>query len=164
MKRYGIAGWKNSGKTGLVTRLLAHFTDAGLRVSTIKHAHHAFDVDHDGRDSYRHRQAGAEEVLVASSARVALMTELRGADEPDLEDLIRRLSPVDLVLIEGYKAAPHPKIETFRSATRHAPIAERNETIRAIATDAPGMGLDLPEFSLDDTAGIARFIRQELDL
>lgn len=160
---YGVTGWKNSGKTGLVERLVAEFTARGLRVSTVKHAHHSFDVDHPGRDSYRHRDAGAQEVLLASRHRVAVMQELRGAPEPGLDALLERLSPVDLVLIEGYKTAPHPKIEAHRAATGQALIAPGDETIRAVASDS-AMSLDRPVFDLNDTRAIADFTLREVGL
>jgi molybdopterin-guanine dinucleotide biosynthesis protein MobB len=163
MRVWGVTGWKNTGKTTLTERLVAELTGQGLRVSTVKHAHHATEVDHPGRDSYRHREAGAGQVLVASPVRWALMTELRGAEEPPLDQLLARLDPCDLVLIEGYKAAPHPKIETHREAAGRALLAPANSTIRAIASDgAPDS--DLPLFALDDVAGIAAFIRREVGL
>ncbi|KNG94093.1 molybdopterin-guanine dinucleotide biosynthesis protein B [Pseudaestuariivita atlantica] len=164
MKTWGITGWKNSGKTGLVERLVAHFVAEGLTVSTIKHAHHSFDVDHPGRDSYRHRDAGASEVILASRNRIAQMTELRGADEPRLDDLIARLRPCDLVLIEGYKTARHPKIEAHRAATGQPLIAPGDATIRAVASDTAPTGLSVPVLPLDDTAAIAAFIRAGLSL
>ncbi|MCV6586189.1 MAG: molybdopterin-guanine dinucleotide biosynthesis protein B [Marinibacterium sp.] len=160
---YGVTGWKNAGKTGLMERLVAELTGRGLRVSTIKHAHHSFDVDQPGRDSYRHRNAGASEVLLASGSRVALMQELRGAPEPRLGDLLARLSPVDLVLIEGYKREPHPKIEAFRAETGNALIAPGDPAIRAVASDTP-LALNRPVFDLDDTAAIADFILSEVGL
>ena len=162
MKLYGVTGWKNSGKTGLMERLVADFTGRGMRVSTIKHAHHNFDVDQPGRDSYRHRLAGATEVLLASHNRFALMHELRGDAEPPLSELLTKLTPVDLVLVEGYKRAPHPKIEAFRAAAGHALIAPGDPTIRAVATDT-ALDLDRPCFDLDDTVAIAEFILSELD-
>jgi molybdopterin-guanine dinucleotide biosynthesis protein B len=161
MKIWGVVGWKNSGKTGLMERLVADLTVRGLRVSTIKHAHHAFDVDHAGKDSYRHRIAGAQEVLLASSQRWALMAELRGADEPSLEGLVAKLSPVDLVLVEGFKAGTHPKIEAFRKETGHALLQTNDPTIRAVATDT-AIDVDVACFNLDDTATIASFILTEL--
>ncbi|MHA6346551.1 molybdopterin-guanine dinucleotide biosynthesis protein B [Roseivivax sp. CAU 1761] len=163
MKLYGVTGWKNSGKTGLMERLVAHFTAEGLAVSTVKHAHHRVDVDQEGRDSFRHRQAGAREVVLASSARIAIMQELRGAPEPRLEELLARLSPVDLVLVEGYKRDRHPKIEAHRAATGQALLAPGDPTIRAVASDAAPR-LDRPVFELDDTAAIAAFIARELGL
>ena len=162
MKLYGVTGWKNAGKTGLMERLVADFTGRGMRVSTIKHAHHNFDVDQPGRDSYRHRLAGSTEVLLASHNRFALMHELRGDAEPPLSELLTKLTPVDLVLVEGYKRAPHPKIEAFRAAAGHALIAPGDPTIRAVATDT-ALDLDRPCFDLDDTVAIAEFILSELD-
>lgn len=163
MRIYGVTGWKNAGKTGLMERLVAEITGRGLRVSTIKHAHHAFDVDQPGRDSYRHRAAGATEVLLASGKRFALMHELRDAPEPPLDALLSRLSPVDLVLIEGYKTAPHPKIEAYRAAAGNPLIAPGDATIRAVASDVP-MELERPVFDLDATRAIADFLLRELAL
>jgi len=165
VKVFGVTGWKNAGKTGLMERLVAEITSRGFRVSTVKHAHHGFDVDQPGRDSYRHRIAGAQEVLLASGTRVALMQELRGAPEPRLEDLLGRLSPVDLVLVEGYKHARHPKIEAHRAETGQALIAPEDDSIRAVASDVPRqLALDRPVFGLDDTGEIASFVLQELGL
>ncbi len=164
MEIFGIVGWKNSGKTGLMERLVAEISGRGLRVSTIKHAHHSFDVDQPGKDSYRHRDAGATEVLLASGNRWALMHELRGAPEPALDDLLTRLSPVDLVLIEGYKRDGHAKIEAHRAATGQALIAPGDPTIRAVASDAAHPGLEQPVFDLDATAAIADFILQATGL
>ncbi|MBY6092242.1 molybdopterin-guanine dinucleotide biosynthesis protein B [Maritimibacter alkaliphilus] len=163
MKVYGVTGWKNAGKTGLMERLVAEFTARGLSVSTIKHAHHTTDVDQPGTDSHRHRQAGAREVLLASPHRWALMAELRDAPEPPLEELLTRLSPVDLVLIEGYKSAPHPKVEAHRSETGKTLMAGENPSIRAVAADSP-VATALPRFELDDTAAIADFIARDLGL
>jgi len=163
MKIYGVTGWKNSGKTGLMERLVAEITGRGVSVSTVKHAHHSFDVDQPGRDSYRHRVAGAHEVLLASGQRVAMMRELRGAPEPGLTELLARLSPVDLVLVEGYKREPHPKIEAFRAEPGNALIAQDYETIRAVASDTP-LELNRPVFDLNDTQAIADFILQEVGL
>jgi len=160
MKLFGVVGWKNSGKTGLMERLVAEITARGYTVSTVKHAHHAFDVDQPGTDSHRHRIAGAWEVILASGRRVALMQELRDAPEPDLDALLARLSPVDLVLVEGFKRAPHPKIETFRAEAGNTLIAPGDQTIRAVASDVP-LDLDRPVFDLNDTAGIADFIMAE---
>lgn len=163
MRVYGVTGWKNSGKTHLMERLVAGIAGLGISVSTVKHAHHAAETDREGTDTYRHRQAGAREVILASPARWALMHELRGAPEPALEDLLSRLSPVDLVLVEGYKSAPHPKIEAHRAETGRGLIAPGNPTIRAIASNA-APETALPLFRLDDTAGIARFILTEVGL
>ena len=130
MNIFGIVGWKNAGKTGLMERLVTEITARGLRVSTVKHAHHSFDVDHPGKDSHRHRIAGATEVLLASRNRFALMHELRDAPEPPLAALLARLSPVDLVLVEGYKRDAHPKVEAHRAATGNPLIATGDPTIR----------------------------------
>ncbi len=163
MKIFGVTGWKNSGKTGLMERLVSEFTARGLSVSTIKHSHHSADVDHPGTDSHRHRQAGAQEVVLASVNRVAIMQELRGAPEPPLAELLDRLNPVDLVLIEGYKRADHPKVEAFRTASGHDLIAPGDPSIRAVASDTP-LALNRPVIDLDDTAAIADFIAQEVGL
>lgn len=163
MKIYGVTGWKNNGKTGLMERLVAEITGRGHTVSTLKHAHHRFDVDQPGKDSHRHRSAGATEVLLASGTRWALMHELRGADEPPLEALLAKLARVDLVLIEGYKTGPHPKIEAHRAETGAALIAPGDPLIRAVASDTP-VEAPVPVFDLDDTAAIADFILAEVGL
>ncbi len=163
MKLYGVVGWKNAGKTGLMERLVAEITGRGITVSTIKHAHHAFDVDHPGKDSYRHRVAGAREVLLASRKRFALMHELRGQDEPILAELLAKLAPVDLVLIEGYKREDHPKVEAHRAETGNPLIAPDDSTVHAVASDVP-LDLDRPVFDLNDTKAIADFILAESGL
>lgn len=163
MKIYGVVGWKNAGKTGLMERLVAEITGRGISVSTVKHAHHAFDVDHEGKDSYRHRTAGANEVVLASRKRVAIMQEMRGAQEPGLEALLARLSPVDLVLIEGYKRDAHPKVEAFRAETGNPLIGQDDATVRAVASDTP-LAFDRPVFDLDDTKAVADFILGEVGL
>ena len=163
MRLYGIVGWKNSGKTGLMERLVTEMTGRGLSVSTLKHAHHSFDVDQPGKDSYRHRHAGASEVLLASANRWVLMNELRGAPEPALPELLDRLSPVDLVLVEGYKRDSHPKVEAHRAATGKALIAPGDAGVRAVPSDAHPT-IDRPVFCLDDTAVIADFILREVGL
>ena len=163
MRLYGIVGWKNAGKTGLMERLVTEITGRGISVSTIKHAHHSFDVDHPGKDSFRHRAAGAREVLLASRNRFALMHELRDTEEPTLADLLRRLSPVDLVLVEGYKRDTHPKVEAHRAETGNPLIAPEDPTIRAVASDS-GLALDRPVFDLNDTRAIADFILSEVGL
>ncbi len=163
MKVYGVTGWKNAGKTGLMERLVAEISGRGISVSTIKHAHHSVDVDQPGTDSYRHRAAGASEVILASAQRVAIMQELRGAPEPSLAALLARLGPVDLVLVEGFKREAHPKVEAYRSAAGNALIALENETIRAVASDSP-LDLDRPIFDLNDTGAIADFILHEVGL
>lgn len=163
MKIYGVTGWKNAGKTGLMERLVAEFTERGFSVSTIKHAHHSFDVDHPGKDSHRHRVAGAQEVFLASRNRWALMSELRDRAEPPLSELLTKLSPVDLVLVEGYKRDRHPKIEAFRGETGNDLIAPQDDTIRAVASDTV-LELDRPVYDLNDTGAIADFIQSELGL
>ena len=163
MRLYGVTGWKNAGKTGLMERLVAEIAGRGFTVSTVKHAHHSFDVDHPGKDSHRHRVAGAREVLLASRNRFALMHEMRGEKEPTLEALLQKLAPVDLVLIEGYKRDRHPKIEAFRAETGNALIATDDPTIRAVASDV-ALDLDRPVFDLDDTRAIADFILAEVGL
>ncbi len=163
MKVYGVVGWKNAGKTGLMERLVTEIAGRGVSVSTIKHAHHSFDVDHPGKDSHRHRVAGAKEVLLASRNRFALMHELREEDEPTLEHLLTKLAPVDLVLIEGYKRDAHPKVEAHRAETGNPLIAPDDPTIRAVASDTP-MDLDRPVFDLNDTGAIADFILSEVGL
>lgn len=163
MRVYGVTGWKNAGKTGLMERLVAEITGRGFTVSTVKHAHHGVDVDQPGTDSHRHRVAGASEVLLASGQRVALMQELRGAPEPPLGELLARLSPVDLVLVEGFKREGHPKIEAFRAEAGNPLIAIENDTIRAVASDT-ALELDRPVFDLNDTVRIADFILDEVGL
>ena len=163
MRLYGVVGWKNAGKTGLMERLVSEIAGRGFRVSTVKHAHHTFDVDHPGKDSHRHRVAGATEVLLASRNRFALMHELRDEDEPTLEHLLTKLAPVDLVLIEGYKRDSHPKVEAHRAETGNPLIAPDDPTIRAVASDTP-LALDRPVFDLNDTVAIADFILAEVGL
>ncbi len=164
MKVYGVAGWKNSGKTGLMERLVAEFVERGFSVSTIKHAHHAFDVDQPGKDSYRHRAAGASEVIIGSRARWALMAELREADEPSLGELLSKLSPVDLVLVEGFKGEMHAKIEAHRAETGAALLAPEDKSIKAIASNNGATFEGCAAFDLNDTGGIADFIQAELSL
>ncbi|MCV6598820.1 MAG: molybdopterin-guanine dinucleotide biosynthesis protein B [Mangrovicoccus sp.] len=164
MRLFGVTGWKNAGKTGLMERLVIEITGRGISVSTLKHAHHSFDVDHPGKDSHRHRSAGATEVLLASRNRWALMHELRDAPEPSLTELLPKLAPVDLILIEGYKRDRHPKIEAWRAETGHPLIAPGDDTIRAVASDQPLPDLNLPNFDLDDTVAIADFILGEVGL
>lgn len=163
MKIYGVIGWKNSGKTTLIERLVADIVSRGFSVSTIKHAHHTFDVDQSGKDSYRHRVAGASEVLLTSSKRFALMHEIRDFKEPLLAALLIKLAPVDVVLVEGYKSDNHPKIEAHRRETGKPLIATKDKTVRAIATNAE-LDFDLPVFGLDDTQEITEFILAELGL
>ena len=160
-KIFGIAGWKNSGKTGLAVRLVSELVARGYRVSTIKHAHHDFDIDKVGADSYRHRQAGAHEVTIVSGTRFAIMHELRGAPEPSFEEILARIAPCDLVLIEGYKREPIPKIEARRlESANRTPLAPQDPFICAIAADHPVDGSNLPVFDLDDTQAIADFVER----
>ncbi len=158
MKVFGVVGWKNNGKTGLMERLVNEITGRGFSVSTVKHAHHTFDVDHQGKDSFRHREAGAQEVLLSSRHRWALMHEMHSATEPSLPSLLAHLAPVDLVLIEGYKRDSHAKIEAHRTANAHPLIARDDDTILAVASDVALDGLQQPVFGLDDTSAIADFI------
>lgn len=163
MKVFGVAGYKNAGKTGLMERLVTEITGRGFSVSTLKHAHHRFDVDQPGKDSHRHRVAGAQQVLLSSGTRWALMSELRDAPEPPLSDLLAQFSPVDLILIEGYKREPHPKIEAFRAEPDNPLMAPNDPTIRAIASDCM-VDAPCPRFDLDDTFAIADFILTETGL
>jgi molybdopterin-guanine dinucleotide biosynthesis protein B len=163
MRIYGVVGWKNAGKTGLMERLVTEITARGFTVSTIKHAHHSFDVDHPGKDSHRHRVAGATEVLLASRNRFALMHELRSEPEPTLDELLSKLAPVDLILVEGYKRDTHRKVEAFRQETGNSLIALDDATVRAVAADVP-LDLDRPVFDLNDTYAVADFILAEVGL
>lgn len=163
MNVFGVVGYKNTGKTGLMERLVADITRRGFSVSTIKHAHHNFDVDHAGKDSYRHRTAGATQVLLSSGTRWALMSELRGADEPPLETLLAQLDPVDLILIEGYKTDSHPKIETYRAVTKGTLLAPTDPTIIGVAADC-SVSVTQPVFDLNDTTKIADFILSQVNL
>nr|WP_323777564.1 molybdopterin-guanine dinucleotide biosynthesis protein B [Amylibacter sp.] len=163
MKVFGITGWKNTGKTGLMERLVTDFTARGLTVSTVKHAHHTFDVDHEGRDSYRHRAAGAQEVLLCSGNRWALMHELRDESEPPLTELLAKLTPVDLVLIEGFKTESHAKLECHRAETGKPLLARDDASIMAVASDV-ALDLDRPVLGLDDTKAVAAFILEKVGL
>ena len=154
MKVIGLAGWSGAGKTTLLTRAIPHLLAQGLRVSVIKHAHHKFDVDTPGKDSWRHREAGAAEVLVSSGARWALMHELRGAPEPILPELLAKLSPVDLVVIEGYKTDPHRKIEVHRAANGKPLLFPNDPGIVGIASDVE-VATRLPTVHLDDIEAVA---------
>jgi molybdopterin-guanine dinucleotide biosynthesis protein B len=153
LKILGLAGWSGSGKTTLLTAMLPHFIAAGVSVSTIKHAHHGFDLDQPGKDSWRHRQAGAREVMIASGPRWALMHEVDGP-EPELVALLTRLSPVDLVLVEGYKSSPHPKIEVHRPNLGKPPIWPGRSDIVAVASDRADLACDRLVLELADPAGI----------
>lgn len=155
---FGLAGWSGSGKTTLMARLLPELIGRGLSVSTLKHAHHRFDVDQPGKDSHTHRQAGATEVMVSSANRWALMHELRGAPEPTVEELVARMSPVDLVLIEGFKRHAHPKLEVWRRANGKPLLHVEDPHIVALASDEPVESCPLPRFDLDDVPAIADFV------
>ena len=163
MRIYGVVGYKNAGKTGLMERLVTEITQRGFSVSTLKHAHHTFDVDHPGKDSYRHRHAGAHQVLLSSRERWALMTELRGNDELPLSDLLKQLDAVDLILVEGYKRDSHPKIEAYRGETGHPVLANQDDTVQAVASDC-ALQVTQPVFDLNDTKAIANFILTEVGL
>jgi molybdopterin-guanine dinucleotide biosynthesis protein B len=158
MKIFGLAGWSGSGKTTLTSRLLPELIGRGLTVSTMKHAHHSFDIDRPGKDSYVHRMAGASEVLVASANRWALMHEHRGAAEPSAAELIRHMTPVDLLLIEGFKREPHPKLEIYRQANGKPLLHPDDPHIVAVASDVPLPVSPLPVLSIDDIAAITEFI------
>ena len=163
MKVIGIAGYSGSGKTTLIEKVIPLLVAEGLRVSLIKHAHHEFDVDQPGKDSYRHRHAGCAEVLVSSSKRWALMHELRGAPEPSLNEQLKKLLPCDLVIVEGYKSEPIAKLEVHRRGS-HTPLLHPDDPhVVAIATDEP-LETQLPQFALDDAAAVARFIIRHLGL
>jgi len=163
MKVFGFAGWSGSGKTTLIEKLIPRFTRRGLRVSLIKHAHHTFDVDKPGKDSYRHRHAGASEVLVTSSQRWVLMHELRGKPEPSFEDQLKHLSPCDLVIVEGFKFQPIPKLEVHREGTDSALLHPNDGNIVAVATDVK-VETKLPLLDLNDDAAIEEFILGYLKL
>ncbi len=154
----GVVGWKNNGKTTLVTRLVAHLVGRGLRVSTVKHAHHSVDVDRPGKDSHRHREAGASEVVLATARRWVLIHELRDEPEPPLEELLAKMAPADLVVVEGFKRFPHPKIEVHRRERGTPLIARDDPTVVAVASDEPIPDFDRPVFDLDAIAEIADFV------
>ena len=157
MKIFGFAGWSGSGKTTLIEQLIPRFVKRGLKVSMIKHAHHSFDVDQPGKDSYRHRHAGASEVMVVSDRRWVIMHELRGEPEPSLEDQIERISPCDLLLVEGHKHHPLPKLEVWRSENGKPLLYPEDGHIVAIASDI-ALETKLPRLDLDDYEGIGDFI------
>lgn len=150
MKVIGLAGWSGAGKTTLLVRIVALLAARGLEVATLKHAHHAFDIDQPGKDSHAHRAAGAHQVLVASAHRYALIRELRGAPEPTLADLLRKLSPCDLVIVEGFKSYAHPKVEVHRSANGKPWLFGELSHVSAIAADTPAPGFSGPVADLDD--------------
>lgn len=160
-KIFGIIGWKNAGKTTLIVRLVEHLTARGLSVSTVKHAHHDFDIDHPGKDSYLHRQAGAGQVVIASDKRIAMLQENRDPIAPTLEETLSWVDPCDLVLVEGFKRHPHPKIEVIRGEQQDVPIALNDASVKAIATDRERNTRKTTEFNIEDVTAIAEFILQE---
>ena len=155
MRVIGIAGWSGAGKTTLLAKLIPRLIARGVRVSTVKHAHHAFDVDQPGKDSHTHRMAGASEVLVSSANRWALVHELRGAAEPTLPELLAKLAPADLVIVEGFKQGAHPKLEIYRAAVGKPPLHPDDPHIVAVASDAPFAGARVPVIALDDVDAVA---------
>jgi len=158
MRIFGLAGWSGSGKTTLMTALIPELVSRGITVSTLKHAHHAFDVDQPGKDSWRHRQAGAREVMISSRNRWALMHELRGAPEPTFDELVQRMSPVDLLLVEGFKRHAHPKIEVYRPSLGKPLLHPEDPLVVAIASDEMLPALVLPWLPLSDPGAVATFI------
>jgi len=163
MKVFGIAGYSGSGKTTLLERLIPHLTARGLRISVIKHAHHGFDIDRPGKDSYRHREAGASEVMLTGAQRWALLHELRDAPEPTLADYLTHFSPCDLVLVEGFKNEPIPKLEVHRPDNGKPPLWPDNPHVVAVASDAP-LDTPLPTLDLNDIDAIADFVVHTLEL
>jgi molybdopterin-guanine dinucleotide biosynthesis protein B len=158
MRIIGLAGWSGSGKTTLLARAIPRLVARGLRVSTVKHAHHGFDLDQPGKDSHSHRAAGATEVLVGSAKRWALVHELRGAREPRLPELLRKLTPVDLVIVEGYKRQPHPKLEVYRAGLGKPLLHPDDPHIVAIAADAPAPDARVPVVDIDDIDAIVEML------
>lgn len=159
MRMIGLAGWSGAGKTTLLTRVIPLLVSRGLRVSTIKHAHHSFDVDVPGKDSWRHREAGASEVMVSSGKRFALMRELRGDAELSLGELLARMSPVDLLIVEGFKTDPHPKIEVHRQANGKPFLHQDDAAILGLASDVPA-ATAIPTVHLDDIAAVADMMQR----
>jgi len=158
MRVISVVGWKNNGKTTLVVRLVEHLTREGLKVSTVKHAHHSIDLDRPGKDTWRHREAGAAEVVLATSRRWILMHELRAEAEPPLAELLAKLAPVDLVVVEGFKGTSLPKIEVHRGERGTDLIARNDPDVVAVASDVPLDGLTVPVIHLDDIEGVARTV------
>lgn len=164
MKTFGFAGWSGSGKTRLIVRLLPELISRGFSVSTIKHAHHNFDIDKPGKDSFEHRRAGASEVMIASEKRWALMHEHRGGAEPDAKALIAEITPVDLVLIEGFKTHAHPKLEIYRSTLDKPLLYPEDPLIVAVASDRPIEDLALPRFDVENIQSVADFVESHCGL
>ena len=160
----GVAGFKNAGKTTLVERLVTELTRRGHRISTVKHAHHSFDIDHEGRDSFRHRKAGASEVAVVSRHRWAIIHESREDAEPSLEEILSKLAPCDLVIVEGYKRDGHDKIEVRNLGLAHPKLAGDDPTVVALAANGPVADAPVPVFDRDDVAALASFIEKHTGL
>lgn len=163
-KIIGVCGFKNSGKTTLVEKLVRHLTSLGYRISTIKHAHHDFDIDQEGRDSFRHRKAGASEVAVISERRLAVLSEFGEEEAPSLSEVLTRLKRCDLVIVEGYKRDFHAKIEVRNLALSHPPLAGEDPSILAIAASGPLLNAPVPVFSRDDVSNLADFIIEHMNL
>ncbi len=156
---FGVVGWKNSGKTSLIAKLIANFTARGLEVAAVKHAHHAFDIDREGKDSFLYREAGAKTIAIASAKRFAIMAELDGKPEPTLFDLVQYIEGADIVLVEGFKSEPHPKLEVRRTQAKDSkPLAPDDPSILAVAADFEVEGAGVPVFPLDGVEAIADFI------
>ncbi len=164
MKIFGLAGWSGSGKTTLIVKLIPEFVSRGLTVSTMKHAHHEFDIDVPGKDSYEHRQAGASEVMISASQRWALMHEVRDEDEPSVDELIARMTPVDLLLVEGFKWHSHAKMEIHRPSVGKPLLQTDDPEIVAVASDEALTGLSVPVLDLNDVTGVADFILERCSL
>ena len=160
----GVAGFKKAGKTTLVEKLVSELSRRGHRISTVKHAHHSFDIDHEGRDSFRHRKAGASEVAVVSRHRWAIIHESRGGEEPGLAEILAKLAPCDLVIVEGYKRDSHDKIEVRNVALPHPELAGGDPTVVAIAANGPVSGAPVPVFDRDDVSALAGFIEKHTGL
>ena len=163
-KVIGVAGFKNAGKTTLVEKLVTELTRRGRRVSTVKHAHHSFDIDHEGRDSFRHRKAGAAEVAVVSRSRWAIIHESRNEEEPSLADILAKLGPCDLVIVEGYKRDAHDKIEVRNLSLDHPKLAGDDPTVVAIAANGVMADAPVPVFDRDDVTALATFIEKHTEL
>ena len=161
---FGLAGWSGAGKTHLAEALIAYFAQSGYRVATIKHAHHKFDADLPGKDSWRHRKAGAAQVLVSSQQRAALFTEYTDNEEPNLTALLAQLAPADLVLVEGFKSEPIPKLEVWRAVNEKPQLYREDPHIIAVASDAPFAECPLPQFILSEIQAIAEFIAEHLGI
>ena len=164
MRIIGLAGWSGSGKTTLLIKLLPELVRRGVTVSTMKHAHHGFDIDQPGKDSFEHRRAGSTEVMVGSSRRWALMHELRDVAEPGPMDLVKHMTPVDLLIIEGFRAYAHDKLEVHRPSLGHPLICERDPHVVAVASDGPVPGLKLPRLDLNDGPAVADFMLRQCGL